>query len=100
MKRMLAVLVCLVGVLSWVGCRQSEKSPEVSESLQESGQIEATAQTTCPIMGGKINESLYVDYDGKRVYVCCQVCIGKVKEDPAKYVKKLEAEGVTLEKVD
>jgi YHS domain-containing protein len=55
-------------------------------------------QTTCPVMGGKINKDIYTDYEGKRVYFCCQSCVEQFKKDPAKYVKKLEDEGVTLEK--
>ena len=57
-------------------------------------------QTTCPVMeGNAINKKLFVDYEGKRIYVCCRGCIGEVKSDPAKYVKRLEAEGITLDKV-
>ena len=55
-------------------------------------------QTTCPVMGGDVNKALYVDADGYRVYVCCQMCIGAVKADPAKYIEKMKAEGVELEK--
>ncbi len=54
-------------------------------------------QTTCPVMGSKVNaKSLYVDANGKRIYVCCPDCVAAVKEDPAKYIAKLEAEGVVL----
>lgn len=56
-------------------------------------------QTTCPVMGGKINKKLYVDVDGKRIYVCCAGCIAPIKKDPAKYVKKLKAQGVAVEAV-
>lgn len=56
-------------------------------------------QTTCPIMGGKVNKSLYVDAEGKRIYVCCQTCINAVKANPKKIIKKMEAEGIELEKV-
>ena len=49
-------------------------------------------------MGGAINTNLFVDVDGKRVYVCCTMCVSKVKADGEKYVKKVEAEGVTLDK--
>jgi len=55
-------------------------------------------QTQCPIMGGKIDRKLFVDYEGKRIYVCCSDCVPKVKQDPAKYVKQLEDAGVVLEK--
>jgi len=54
-------------------------------------------QTVCPVMGGKINKSLFVDHDGKRVYVCCPGCLPDLKQDPAKYISQLEAKGVKLE---
>ena len=55
-------------------------------------------QTTCPVMGGKINKELYVDANGYRIYVCCKQCIAVVKADPEKYIKKLQDQGVELEK--
>lgn len=55
-------------------------------------------QTTCPLMGGKIDKAFYADHDAKRVYFCCAECVGKFKKDPAKYIKKLEDAGVTLAK--
>lgn len=59
----------------------------------------AKAQTVCPVMGGKINGSVHADYEGKRVYFCCGGCPAEFAKDPAKYVKKLESAGVTLEPV-
>jgi hypothetical protein len=54
-------------------------------------------QTTCPVMGGKINKAQYADVKGKRIYVCCAGCIAKIKADPDKYIAQLEAEGVVLD---
>jgi YHS domain-containing protein len=62
------------------------------------GEEASKAQTTCPVMKGGINKEKFVDYNGKRIYVCCDQCIDEVKKDPAKYVKMLEDEGVVLEK--
>jgi len=59
---------------------------------------EGKAQTTCPVMGGTIDKAQYADVDGVRVYVCCPGCVAKVKADPEKYIAKLKAEGVELEK--
>jgi len=56
-------------------------------------------QKTCPVMGGKINQDIYVDYEGKRVYFCCDACISTFKKDPAKYITKLEGEGVVLKTI-
>ena len=58
----------------------------------------ASAQTTCPVMGNKIVKTIHGDHMGKRVYLCCQACIGIFNKDPMKYIKKLEDAGVVLEK--
>lgn len=55
-------------------------------------------QTKCPVMGGAVNTNLYMDADGKRVYFCCKGCPAEFKKAPAKFISKLEKEGVTLEK--
>jgi len=56
-------------------------------------------QSTCPVMGGAINRDLYVDHDGKRIYVCCQGCVAEVKKDPAKYIGVLKGRGEDVETV-
>jgi len=58
----------------------------------------AAAQTNCPVMGGPVNHKLYVDADGYRIYVCCETCVKAVKKDPGKYIKKMQDEGVEIEK--
>lgn len=56
------------------------------------------AQTVCPVLQGNIDKSVFVDYKGKRIYFCCKGCDAEFAKDPEKYLKKLEAEGVTPEK--
>ena len=58
----------------------------------------AEPQTKCPVMGGDVNKKLYVDADGKRIYVCCPGCIDSVKKNPQKYIKEMEAKGIVLDK--
>ncbi len=55
-------------------------------------------QTVCPVLGGNIDKKVYVDYKGKRVYFCCQGCDAEFKKDPEKYLKKIQEQGITLEK--
>ena len=50
-------------------------------------------QSTCPVMGGPIDKSVYVDYKGKRVYFCCAGCPETFKQDPEKYLKILADRG-------
>jgi YHS domain-containing protein len=57
-----------------------------------------TPQTLCPILGGKIDKKVYVDYKGKRVYFCCASCKDDFNKDPDKYIKQMEDKGITLEK--
>jgi len=58
----------------------------------------AAPQAKCPVMGGEIDKSVFVDYEGQRVYLCCPGCIKGFNADPARYMAKLKAEGVELEK--
>ena len=55
-------------------------------------------QTTRPIMGGRIDKKVFVDYEGKRIYFCCNMCPPEFMKDPAKHIKKMEEAGIVLEK--
>ena len=98
-------IVCM-GISVWVaaflvvGCG-SEKKESQAGAMNRPEQVETTsmtvAQTTCPVMGGKINREIYMDYEGKRVYFCCPSCIAEFEKDPKTYMKKMTEEGVTLE---
>jgi len=50
-------------------------------------------QKTCPVMGGAIDKSVFVDYKGKRVYFCCSGCPATFQADPEKYLKILADRG-------
>jgi len=56
-------------------------------------------QTTCPVMGGKIVKTLFVEKDGKRIYLCCEGCKSAVEKDFAGYEAKLAKKGQAVEKV-
>ncbi|MFZ2655306.1 MAG: hypothetical protein WAX69_10310 [Victivallales bacterium] len=90
MNKKIMLAVAGIGILSLMGNLSAEEAAKPDPQ-------EKKAQTECPIMGGKINKSLFVDAQGKRIYVCCGGCIGKVKADPEKYIKEMEAKGIVLE---
>lgn len=81
------------------GCEKAIKAdPEkYIKKMAENGEKPALLQTTCPVMGGKIKKTSYVDVKGKRIYMCCDGCSGAIKADPDKYIEKLEKEGVTID---
>ena len=94
MRTMIAVSLAAVLAMGMfvAGCQEQPKSvaPVVKGAdAKAAGQAEI-AQKVCPVMGGKIDPNIYVDYNGRRVYFCCNMCPPKFKEDPDKYLKKLD----------
>jgi YHS domain-containing protein len=72
---------------------------DTKEAKKPNPGAELKAQTHCPVMGGKIDSTVYTDIQGHRVYHCCPACIPKIKSDPDKYFKKAAAEGVLFENI-
>lgn len=50
-------------------------------------------QTFCPVMGGPIDTTAYIDYKGKRIYFCCEGCKYNFKLTPNLYIKTLKRYG-------
>ena len=45
----------------------------------------------CPVMPGEaVKEKFHVDYQGKRIYLCCRNCVRAFKKRPEKYLKNLK----------
>lgn len=80
-----------------------EKDPaKYMQKLEAQGiQLEHATrpQTHCPIMGGEIDRSAFTDYQGKRIYFCCQMCDVKFLKDPEEHIRKMESAGIELEAV-
>ena len=79
-RYMTAGLLVLVGVLA-VTVAPSARADDLKP------------QTTCPIMGGKINPEVYVDVAGYRFYACCPACLPKIEADSAEALATLEERG-------
>ncbi|MFZ1684131.1 MAG: YHS domain-containing protein [Candidatus Zixiibacteriota bacterium] len=47
-------------------------------------------QTKCPVNGKPIDRTIFVDYQGRRVYFAKEKCMDKFAKDPAKYLAKLD----------
>jgi YHS domain-containing protein len=56
-------------------------------------------QTVCPVMGGKIDKNVHVDYQGQRIYFCCPSCKETFLKEPEKYMQKFADNRVLLESV-
>lgn len=46
-------------------------------------------QTHCPVMGGPIDKAIFTEYQGHKVYFCCQGCVAEFNKEPQKWVKDL-----------
>ena len=93
---LLAAIVLSVSADDTTGTVKQKPAP------QETPQVaprELTNQTHCPVMGGKIDSSLFTDIQGQRVYHCCPMCSAKLKADPDKYFKKAAEDGVLFENI-
>jgi YHS domain-containing protein len=56
-------------------------------------------QTTCPVSGVLVDPAVYLDFQGQRIYLCCDKCAAELRRRPEKYFGRIEAEGVTLENI-
>lgn len=102
-KHLLLALVLSLSLIFSAAYAADEKAKTDTgakkEEVKKDDKAAGKAQTTCPVMAGNpINKKLFVDKDGKRIYVCCKACIEKVKKDFDAIAKKLEADGITLAK--
>ena len=73
------------------GCQKQTPGAKTAEAETVPGQAVAQSaeQTTCPVMGGAIDKTIFVEYQGKKVYFCCKGCVEKFNAHPEAYVAKL-----------
>jgi hypothetical protein len=68
-----AIAIVLAGLA--IGCSsQATKEPAASVQPAVAPAAVLVAQKTCPVMGGGIDKSVFVDHEGTRVYFCCAAC--------------------------
>lgn len=77
----------------------SAQAGDADKKPAETAPKELKNQTHCPVMGGKIDSTVYTDIQGQRVYHCCPMCSDKLKADPDKFFKKAAEEGVLFENI-
>jgi len=96
-KVSLVVGSLLVALILVHGCKKSEPEP-TTPAVPGAAKVaeeavtrvaETIEQTTCPVMGGAINKTIFTDYKGKKVYFCCDGCKEKFEAAPEQYLAKL-----------
>jgi YHS domain-containing protein len=56
-------------------------------------------QALCPVGGEPIDKSSFSDFQGQRVYFCCDACKSKFAQEPEKYFAKMAEAGVVAESI-
>lgn len=93
--RQAMLLVCTLLVAS---CSTGQGT-RLAGDAEPTPSLPTGAQSTCPVMEGKrINPRLYVDYQGVRIYVCCNACVRAVRKEPQKYIERLRNQGIVSHK--
>src|SRR5215470_6619601 len=71
------VYLCCEGCLN-----EFSKNPEAFVAkLSKEDQEAIKANEVCPVSGEPVNKSLSVDYEGRRIYFCCDHCVDKFKKE-------------------
>ncbi len=92
-KYMILLLMVIAAVAFFTGCDkgddQSTSTPQPAASSDAQTATDVTTNTICPVMGGPVDKNIFVEYKGKKVYLCCQDCVNMFKAAPEKYLAKL-----------
>ncbi len=75
----------LAATLWLTGCKKQQ--PAAPEKPQVGTQT--IEQTTCPVMEGPINKDIFTEYQGKKVYFCCDRCKKEFEKNPERYLSTL-----------
>ena len=96
MKKLLAItLVGLAFALAGCGgggaAQTGPNAPQAEADLKPFGESKLGDRQKCPISGEVFtvtDTSPKAELNGKTYYFCCQHCVQKFKDDPAKYLPK------------
>ena len=93
--RMCWVAAVLCGIGLAAGCKKAEEKQDSGTPPEPAATQASAEQKLCPVSGHEIDADVSVMYEGKKVAFCCDDCIKKFKDNPAKYTAKLPQFGGT-----
>src|SRR4051812_44720086 len=71
--------------------------PKYTGATTVTNNAEKKVEPKCPLSGKPINKEYAVDFDGGKVYMCCENCPAAFKKDEAKYAAKAHLQMVQTE---
>ena len=95
-RTLLSALVCSAFLAAAAfAADPSDKAPDKKEKEKPK-----PVNATCPVSDEKVDPEVTANYKGKTVGFCCSDCVKDFNKDPAKYMKKVEAEEAKNKKKD
>jgi YHS domain-containing protein len=93
-RRYLFIMVLSVLILAGNQMAQAQTAPSDTKATDEVSKPQDVGNKICPVTGEKIDEKTKATYEykGKIYNFCCPMCIDDFKNDPEKYIKKVEEE--------
>src|SRR5512138_3172653 len=97
MSRTLRGLVAMVGLWAMMLSLSAAAAADTPSAAAASSTTRATGggnvNELCPVMPGtKVEASLWLDYEGQRIYFCHEVCKARFRRAPERYLANLPAE--------
>ncbi len=78
------------------GCFKKLKAKPAKYAAKVAAQRAAVAkmpkvQVTCPVSGNPIKTDVFAMVDGKKIYACCNNCVGKLEASPESFATQIAA---------
>jgi uncharacterized membrane protein/YHS domain-containing protein len=90
--RALVVTVALAAAALGIAPAAQAADGAAATAAASAAALPAGANTMCPVLTDEpVDPAIWVDYQGRRVYLCCQRCRKKFLENPTPYLAALEA---------
>ena len=98
-KLMLSAM--LVFVLAFTACTEKEEKKDDTKSEEKKEEttkkeIIIKDNEFCPVSDESVEEDVFMEYKGNKVFFCCNSCKGKFEKDPKKYTMKQTSQEVVL----
>ena len=95
------IIVLLVLSVSFTAAIPSVLLAEEKKGAEEKAGIPEgfKKQSTCPVMGGKLDGKSHIDYQGQRIHFCCAGCEQSFLKSPDKYFEQAAKDKVLFENV-
>lgn len=91
MKQIFGLIIALT-LLSFMNIHPVAAQEAAPPAQKDSVMAQDVGNTICPVSGEKIYDKTKAtyEYEGKIYNFCCPMCIESFKQDPQKYIKKID----------